>query len=353
MRRLLRLLSLLIAGPCLGGCSSLGYYAQLASGQIQLLSHREPIADIVADPQRDPQLRRRLGALLDARRFAVTALHLPDNGSYTRYADLRRDYVVWNVFATPELSLAPVESCFPIAGCLAYRGYYSKAKAEQHAKALSEQGNDVAVGGVPAYSTLGWFDDPVLNTMMRWSDAHLFGTLFHELAHQKLYVKGDTAFNESFASFVEQRGRRQYLQARGLNDADEEVKDQHDRQFVQLVMGARARLAALYGQALEPSVKRSRKAAEFVRLKQDYEALRDREWPDDHRYDQWFSRELNNARLLPFGLYDEYLPAFAALFADAGEDWPRFYQAAAALGKLNAAARLMQLKALNARSPTA
>lgn len=198
-----RLLLLLWVLP-LAGCSSLGYYSSLAQGQRALLQAREPIAAVVSDEQRDPLLRQRLKRVQDARAWAVRQLKLPDNRSYTTYSDLGRPYVVWNVFATPELSLEPLQNCFLLVGCLAYRGYHQQDAAEHRAEDLRKQGYDVHVGGVPAYSTLNWFADPVLNTMMRWSDEVLVGMIFHELAHQLLYIRDDTAFNESYAEFVEE-----------------------------------------------------------------------------------------------------------------------------------------------------
>lgn len=334
--------------PLLGGCASLGYYSHLAKGQYQLLSRREPIADIVADPARDAQLRGRLQQVIEARRFAVEALALPDNASYTLYADLGRPYVLWNVLATPEFSLEAVESCFPIAGCVAYRGYYDEARARSQIEQFRAQAYDTDMGGVPAYSTLGWFDDPVLNTMMHWSDAVLIGTVFHELAHQQLYVKGDTAFNESFARFVEQEGLRQYLGVHGQDEAAAQIEAQRRDQFVQLVLAARARLAVLYAQPLTIEAMRAAKQEEFARLKSDYAQMRDGAWQGDRRYERWFDRELNNASLLPFGLYDAAVPAFAVLFAQAGRNWSTFYGACRALAGLDNKARASRLEQLMA-----
>ncbi len=211
--RLCRVLSLM-AVTLLAGCSSVSYYGQLAQGQWQLLQAREPVAKIVADPKRDAGLRERLARSQLARTFASEHLHLPDNKSYRLYADLGRPYVVWNVFATDEFSLEPVTHCFPIAGCVAYRGYYSPGGARGEAALQRQAGKDVYLSGVEAYSTLGWFNDPILSSMMGWGDERLATLIFHELAHQRFYVKDDTEFNESYASFVEQEGTRQWRAAR-------------------------------------------------------------------------------------------------------------------------------------------
>jgi predicted aminopeptidase len=312
----------------LAGCSSLGYYAGLAQGQRALLKAREPIAQIVGDEQRDAELRRRLSKVQHARQWAVQRLALPDNRSYTTYADLGRPFVVWNVFAAPELSLEPLQNCFLLVGCMAYRGYHRKEEAEQRAQELRQQGYDVHVGGVPAYSTLNWFADPVLNTMMRWSDEVLVGMIFHELAHQQVYVRDDTAFNESYAEFVEEQGLQEYLAEMGEFREDWRVFDRRRHQFVDLVLATRSRLAQVYGTKLSDDDKRAAKKRQFEQLAQDYRQLRDGPWAGYSGFDSWFdAAEPNNARLLPFALYDEYKPAFASLFRQEGGDWQRFHAA--------------------------
>ncbi|WNW12643.1 aminopeptidase [Pseudomonas sp. DTU_2021_1001937_2_SI_NGA_ILE_001] len=345
--RLWRAVPLLLA-TWLGGCSSFSYYSQLASGQLQLLAAREPVADIVADPARDAALRKRLALAQQARDFATAQLHLPDNRSYRLYADIGRPYVVYNVFATDEFSLDPLTHCFPIAGCVAYRGYYSLGGARGEAALQRQAGKDVFVAGIEAYSTLGWFADPILNTMLGWGDERLATLIFHELAHQRFYVKDDTAFNESYASFVEQEGTRQWRAARGLPPQDDSRSAQRDA-LTRLVLDTRQRLRTLYAQPLPASEMRARKAAEFERLRHEYRQLRDRQWPGDKRFDAWIDAPLNNAKLLPFGLYDQWVPAFAAVFRQVGGDWSRFYVEVERLGKLPAPARTQALHDLMPR----
>lgn len=350
-RRLILAVATATIAGLLGGCSHVGYYGHLLGGQIELLRSREPIAELLADPATDPGLRRTLERVLDARAFASEVLKLPRNRSYTVYADLGRNYVVWNVFATPELSLDARQWCQPVVGCVAYRGYYDEGLARAFASRLAASGDDVHVGGVPAYSTLGWFDDPVLNTMRRWGDDALVGTVFHELAHQQLYVKNDTAFNESFASFVEDESLRQYRAARGLSaPPDEARREGYRKDFVRLVLETREELRALYASAATDAEKRRGKAAAFTRLRERQRALRDGPWQGFSGYDAWFERELNNARLLPFGLYDEGVPAFAQVFADSEGDWAGFYGAVERLAKLDPQDRRRQLEPLAARS---
>ncbi|MBD9600368.1 aminopeptidase [Pseudomonas sp. PDM10] len=329
----------------LNGCASVSYYGQLASGQLQLLRAREPISTVIADPGRDQLLRAHLIQSQKARTFASQQLHLPDNQSYRLYADIGRPFVVWNVFATPEFSLTPQNHCFPIAGCVAYRGYYSQSAARGEAALQRLQGMDVSIGGVEAYSTLGWFNDPIISSMMAWGDERLATLIFHELAHQRFYVKDDTEFNESFATFVEQEGTRQWRAFRGLAP-DSGAQVQQRDQFIQLVLDTRTRLERLYTLPLPADQMRQRKADEFERLRGEYRQLRDSRWAGDKRYDAWINAPMNNARLLPFGLYDQWVPAFAALFRQEAGDWVKFYAAVEKLGALPAGERKVALKAL-------
>ncbi|TPG81921.1 aminopeptidase [Pseudomonas arsenicoxydans] len=343
--RVLRVLFPSVLFLLLNGCASVSYYGQLASGQLQLLRAREPVAEVIADPSRDQKLRAHLAQSQKARTFASAHLHLPDNQSYRLYADIGRPYVVWNVFVTPEFSLKPQNHCFPIAGCVAYRGYYSQSAARGEAAVQRLQGMDVSIGGVEAYSTLGWFNDPIISSMMGWGDERLATLIFHELAHQRVYVKGDTEFNESFASFVEQEGTRQWRASRGLAP-DNGAHVQRRDQFTQLVLDTRTRLETLYALPLPVDQMRQRKAAEFERLRSEYRQLRDSQWAGDRRYDAWVNAPMNNARLLPFGLYDQWVPGFAALFRQEGGDWVRFYAAVDKLGALPVGERKAALKVL-------
>ncbi|MEK1837310.1 MAG: aminopeptidase [Pseudomonas sp.] len=329
----------------LNGCTSISYYGQLASGQLHLLRAREPVASVIADPGRDQQLRAHLAQSQKARTFASQRLHLPDNQSYRLYADIDRPFVVWNVFATPEFSLKPHNHCFPIAGCVAYRGYYSQSAARGEAALQRLQGMDVSIGGVEAYSTLGWFNDPIMSSMMGWGDERLATLIFHELAHQRFYVKDDTEFNESFATFVEQEGTRQWRAFRGLPPDNRALEQQRD-QFIQLVLDTRKRLEQLYALPLPAEQMRERKAAEFEQLRREYRTLRDSQWAGNKRYDAWINTPMNNARLLPFGLYDQWVPAFAALFKQVDGDWMRFYAAVEKLGALPVGERKAALKVL-------
>jgi predicted aminopeptidase len=330
---LLRGLSML-AILLLSGCSSLSYYTQLAEGQLHLLRARETVAQVIADPQRDPTLREHLRKAQQARDFASQHLHLPDNQSYRLYADIHRQYVVWNVFATGEFSLDPVTHCFPIAGCVAYRGYYSQGAARGEAALQKLDGKDVYVSGVEAYSTLGWFDDPIISSMMNWGDERLATLIFHELAHQRFYVQDDSEFNESYATFVEQEGTRQWRAARGLPVEGASSESQRRDQLTKRVLATRDRLKALYAEPLSPDMMRQRKAAEFERLRSEYQTMRDSQWGGDKRFDTWVYAPMNNARLLPIGLYDQWTPAFAALFKQVGGDWPAFFAAVEKLGGL-------------------
>ncbi|APV39759.1 aminopeptidase [Pseudomonas frederiksbergensis] len=346
--RVLRILFPGVLFLFLTGCAGVSYYGQLASGQLQLLRAREPVSTVITDPGRDPLLRAHLAQSQKARTFASQQLQLPDNQSYRLYADISRPFVVWNVFATPEFSLTPQNHCFPIAGCVAYRGYYSQSAARGEAALQRLQGMDVSIGGVEAYSTLGWFNDPIISSMMAWGDERLATLIFHELAHQRFYVKDDTEFNESFATFVEQEGTRQWRAFRGLAP-DSGAQVQQRNQFVQLVLETRSRLERLYTLPLPADQMRQRKADEFERLRDKYRQLRDSQWAGDKRYDAWINAPMNNARLLPFGLYDQWVPAFAALFRQVGGDWVKFYAAVEKLGALPVGERKDALRKLTGK----
>jgi predicted aminopeptidase len=307
----------------LSGC----YYTQAARGQIEVMRKREPIDDVISATDTSAELSTRLQLVQEARRFSVDALHLPDNDSYRTYADLQRDYVVWNVFAAPEFSLQPVSWCFPVAGCVNYRGYFAEDKAQEKAQQLKEDGFDVAVGGVAAYSTLGKFSDPILNTMMRWEDSDLIAVMFHELAHQVLYVKGDSGFNESFASAVEEVGLERWLVSRGESQALAAYRDRRKLRYrlMQRVAKARDDLDAIYAslqsEAEMRAAKRQRLDALQRTLLSEFETT-------DSPVPAWVSGELNNARLASMILYQGRLAEFRALLDDCRGDLPCFYAAA-------------------------
>lgn len=326
-------------------CSSLRYYAQAAHGQGGLIAHRRALSKLVRDPATDPKLAARLQLAQQARRFASQRLGLPDNRSYTGYVELDRAYVVWNVFATPRYSVEAVPQCFPVTGCVAYRGWFSEAAAKADAARLQARGDDVWVGGVPAYSTLGWFADPILSSMLRWDDDELDGTIFHELAHQLIYVKGDTAFNESFATFVQTEGLREWRDSRGLPPQDDRAKALNDG-FTRLVLELRERLKALYASGVDKPAMAAGRQREIEAFRSRYAQWRERDWPHDHRYDNWVAQPINNARLLPFGLYDQWTPAFATLFQRAERQWPAFYARVRELARMPKAQREKLLKAL-------
>jgi len=332
---LLEPLAALAALLPLAGC----YLLQAAGGQLDLNARRVPLERVIAAPATPPPLRAQLELVRRARDFATRELGLPDNGSYRAYADVGRPYVVWNVFAAPEFSVEPRTWCFPIAGCSAYRGYFAEARARRFARGLEARGYDVLVGGVPAYSTLGHFADPVLNTMLGASDEELVATIFHELAHQRLYVRDDSAFNEAFATVVEGEGLRRWLEAEGHAGALAEFRRRQDRyaEVAALVGEARARLRQLYAEPLPRERMRERKAAEFARLRAAYEQRR-AHWGTGG-YEWLFGATLNNASLLAVATYQECVPGLEQRLAAAGADLARFYAAAGELARLAPAAR--------------
>jgi len=332
----------------LAGCSAWsegpGYYWQSVAGHLAVMREARPIGALVEDPAVDARLRDKLRSAVEIRRFASDALALPDNDSYTEYADLKRQFVLWNVFAAPELSIRLKESCFPVAGCVGYRGYYDRDDAERYAAKLRAEGYEAFVSGVPAYSTLGWFDDPVLNTFVHRPDAEVARLIFHELAHQVLYVKGDTTFNESFATAVEQVGIERWLAAREAATGDPALREAWQRyaarraDFLAMLERHRAALEALYVSPVPDDEKRAGKREIFAALRRDYEALK-LQWGGFAGYDRWFAQPLGNAHLASVASYTERVPAFRALLAQHDDDLPRFYAAARGLGELPKARR--------------
>lgn len=333
----------------LSGCSAAPYYWQAARGQLELWQKSRPIEEWLADPNADSNLKVRLKQVQEIRAFASDDLGLPDNGSYRTFADLGRPFVVWNVFAAPELSLQPKEWCFPVAGCVTYRGYFAEADARAFAGGLESDGYDAYVGGVPAYSTLGWFDDPVPSTIIRYPDTEVARLIFHELAHQVVYVKDDTTFNESFATAVEQEGVKRWVEAHGSPDklAQFERAQARKRQFVALVLEYRGKLAAIYASSASDDEKRTRKAETIEAMRTAYAQLK-RSWGMPSGYDAWFAGPLNNAQIVSVASYTEQVPAFRALLAQEQGDLKRFYVAVKALAKLPKAERDAKLAALGA-----
>ncbi|MCW5718242.1 MAG: aminopeptidase [Bauldia sp.] len=331
---------LLLAGATLAGCASAGYYAQSIQGHLALMGAREDVGRLIRDEDTPDALRSRLILAEEIRTFAIEALALPDNGSYRTYADIGREVVTWNVVATPPLSLDPVAWCFPVFGCVAYRGYFAEEDAIAFARTLVAEGLDVTIGGSIAYSTLGWFRDPLLNTMIFDPDYALAGTIFHELAHQRLYANDDSMFNESYAVAVEREGMRRWLAAHGTPElvAAYRASEQRREDFVTLVLGARDRLEALYASDRSDAEKLRRKAAIFDQLRADYRVLR-AAWGGYAGYDRWFAQDLNNANLASIATYNATVPAFEALLASVGGDMAAFHAAAEALGRLTRAER--------------
>lgn len=330
-----RLLTLLLLLAVVGGCASPGYYLHAVSGQVELLNKRRPIEKVLNDPATTPQTRQQLERVRRLRDFASRELGLPDNRSYRAYADLERPFVVWNVFATPELSLEPKQWCFVFAGCVSYRGYFAQDKAEIFAANLKQDGHDIYVGGVPAYSTLGWFHDPVLNTFIHRSEADLAGLLFHELAHHVVYVGGDSSFNESFATVVELEGVKRWFERHGTAPQAEAYRQKIRRreQFTALVLKHKARLTEIYASNLGDTEKRAAKQRIFGELRNDYVALKT-SWNGHADFDKWFEPELNNAHLAAIGMYYQHVAAFRKLLAQQVDDLGAFYHAVKGLADL-------------------
>jgi predicted aminopeptidase len=313
---------------------------QSAAGQLKLMSKRQPISRIIAAPSTTPALRAQLESVASIREFATRQLGLPDNGSYRSYADVGRPYVVWNVVAAPEFSVNPKEWCYPIVGCVAYRGYFVEARARKFAAKQRERGLEVAVAGTAAYSTLGHFDDPILNTMLGWDDVELASIVFHELTHQLLYVPNDASFNEALATTVEEEGVKRWLESQGRDQdlAQHRLEQQRDLKVVELLGATRDKLRMIYasGQGVEELREEKRQA--FADLRAEFAALRE-SWGGHAPYETWFDHDINNAHLATVATYFVCVPGFERELSAVNGDLAAFYRRVRQLAKLPQKAR--------------
>jgi predicted aminopeptidase len=336
-------LAFAVAMVAVSGCQTLSFYAQAAGGQYQLLAHKQSIPKLLADPATPAPLKTQLQLLSNLLAFAKTDLKLPADDQYGKYVDVHRPFVVWNVEAAPEFSLEPKSWRYPLVGSLEYRGYFSETDARKYAARLKEQGYDVYVGGVEAYSTLGWFKDPILSTFIFDSDADLAELIFHELGHRQLFVSGDEDFNEAFATSVGQEGARRWLRARGDRAAMDRYRAELTRtaEFARLIAATRRQLGELYGDGISEdgqftaTDKNRAVPAEQLRrekrrildgLQQGYTRLKT-QWGGNTDYDEWFAHPINNAQLNSVAAYYDLVPGFDRLLAENGGDLPKFYEA--------------------------
>lgn len=344
---------LLAAGAlCLGsGCSELGYYRQSVGGHLDLMSRAKPVDDWIAKGDTPAALKQRLALSQQMRDFSVQVLKLPDNPSYRAYADLQRPAAVWNVVAAPPLSLQLKTWCYPVTGCVGYRGYFDRAEADAFAAMLKADGYDASVYGVPAYSTLGWTNwiggDPLLNTFVNGSEGELARLIFHELAHQKLYVADDTMFNESFATAVERIGTRLWLDQHGSEAVRAQYREGQQRRqdFRELTTRYREQLERLYASDRSDDAKRSAKAELLAQLRADYAQMKQQRWGGFAGYDAWFA-QVNNASLGVLAAYNELAGDFERLFVQQGSDFERFYAQVAVIAALPKAQRHATLSAV-------
>ena len=320
----------------MAGCDVLGYYGQAASGPLSIIRSRHSIEQLLQDPDTDVNLKTQLQLVMELRAIAGSELQLPVEEQFTHYVDLKRNSVVWNVFAAPELSLEPKTWCYPIAGCSAYRGYFNEQHALDYAALLAGEGFDSYVGGVAAYSTLGWLNDPILNTFVYREESQLADLIFHELAHQLLYIPGDTGFNESFATAVAAEGVRRWLEKRDnvAQYADYKRGKRRQNDFVELIGRYRVELAAVYDAALQDAEKRNRKSEKITRLRQDFKVLQ-QQWGDSQAYHHWVVAPINNGKLNSVALYHDLVPVLEKWLAEENHQLSSFYSRCRALKTLN------------------
>lgn len=331
------------------GCTGVSYYAQSLNGHLKIVSARQQVDDLIDDPTKPAALRAQMALASDIRQFATDELALPDNNSYRTYVDTKRDYVTWAVFAAPEFSLNAKTWCFPAYGCVPYRGYFSEEAAIRFAAKMQRQGLDVHVGGITAYSTLGLLSDPLLNTMFRRDETYLAGLVFHELAHQRVYVAGDTAFNEAFAVAVETTGVKKWLAEKGdiTTLRDYEAGRKRNADFLALVSRTRNELKEIYAGPGSDEQKRAAKAAAIENLRIRYRRLRDGSWGGYRGYDAWFDTPINNAKLATTAFYNDLVPGLVRLFGLCANEYPRFYEAVQHIGALEKGQRAKALTAAN------
>ncbi|MDH5572258.1 MAG: aminopeptidase [Gammaproteobacteria bacterium] len=325
-RGILKPVLLIICTSWMLACSNTGYYLDAINGHAELLKQQRSVDDVLKDPAVSPSEKEKLGNLLEARSFASSELLLPDNESYRQYADIKRSYAVWNVVAAKPLSLKPRQWCYLFVGCMSYRGFFSEIKARKFAAILQKDGWDVYVGGVKAYSTLGWFDDPLLNTMLATSEAHQVGLLFHELAHQLIYRKNDSTFNESFATTVEQEGLYRWFTKKGDRQAFENYLQAslRDEQFLKLLLKNRSELEEIYKRNIDQTEKIKQKAQQFEKLRKEYKELKIY-WNGYSGYDNWINQDLNNAHLALLATYNAMVPVFKNFLSECKKDLNCFY----------------------------
>ncbi len=363
MRRLLAA-AVIVLSCLVSGCSTFAYYAQAVSGHFEMIGQARPLDAVERDPATPERLKERLALAREIREFASRELGLPDNGSYRRYADIGRPFVVWNVFSTPEFSIEPIEHCFPVAGCVVYRGYYAEADARREAAREAALGRDAYVGGVPAYSTLGWFDDPLLSSFVFQPEVELARLIFHELAHQVAYASSDSVFNESFASVVEEEGVRRWLAQRAgsprtpsggaagaASFQQYEIARARRHAFTDLLLGYRARLKTLFNSPGDDASRRRGKAALFSALAEDYARLK-ASWDGFPGYDRIMAGA-NNALLASVASYNALVPALSELLDRQQRDLPAFYREVKALARLTKAERMKRFGLKPEQDPVA
>ncbi|MER8370418.1 aminopeptidase [Mesorhizobium sp. M1378] len=350
MRAFFRLVATIILTPGVTSCTSIPYYAQSLQGHVQIMAARQDVGKLIDDPSTPQILRARMASANAIRQFATDELALPDNNSYRSYVDVGRNSVTWAVFAAPEFSLTPRTWCFPVFGCVPYRGYFSEKSATETAAELQRQGLDVYVTGITAYSTLGWSSDPLLSTMLTQDETYLAGLVFHELAHQRVYVHDDSAFNEAFAVAVETTGVRKWLRAIGDTAGLRRYEADRRRraEFLALVSQTRDELRHVYDGNGTSEQKRAAKKAAIERLRTRYRQMRDRRWDGYRGYDAWFDAPINNAKLAATSVYSDRVPAFLRLFDLCSGDYPRFFASVQRLGALDKARRAEALAGADA-----
>lgn len=333
--------SLLLALLLLSGCQ-IGYYGHITRGHLSLMGDRQPVTEVLEDDTLTGHQRQQLLLSQQLLIFAGQRLDLPVNKVYRDYVSLSEDWVVWNLFAAPEFSFEPYNWCYPLIGCAGYRGYFTVARAERERLRLQDKGLQVYGAGAIAYSTLGWFRDPLTSAMLQGDDLWLAELLFHELVHRRFYLKGDTRFNESLATAVAREGVRRWLAAEG-DPARVGLlieRDQARQAFLSLVADARQQLEALYRSDMPASAMPAVREDIVANLRRRYTEERET-IPALAGYADWFAGPLNNAQLNMVSDYHDQVPLFDATLLACGGNWRCFWREVERLAKLPASERAL------------
>jgi len=329
------------------GCGTIAYYSQAIKGQCQMLCCHQSVRKIAKDNTKPAKLRKQMQLVLNLREYAHSKLGMNPGENYLRFKRLNRKFALWVVYAAPEFDTRLKSWWYPVAGRFTSRGWFSEKAARRYAESLAAQGLDVHVGGAPAYSTLGWFDDPVLDTFINYSESDLAELIFHELAHGRFFLAGDATFNESFATATARAAVFKWLKDNRDTDAHDRYRAEclrHDT-FIKLVLETRQKLDAIYISGVSEEMMRTQKVITIENLRNQIDRLHDED-PEYSRLARWAKRPLNNANLAAIAVYNQNVSAFSRMHERNDRDFRQYFEAVESLAKIPKTERELILKEL-------